>query len=73
MIILTILMMVLFFKVMGFLFRMSWGLTLGILKFMGFLIIAGLVISLAGRVLLPVIAVIALAVLVTKGLKEAEN
>ena len=70
MIIITILLMVLFFKVMGLMFRMSWGITKGILKFVGFLFIAGLVISFAGVFLLPAIVVIALAVLLTKSLKE---
>ena len=66
MIIMTILMMVLFFKVMGFLFRMSWGVTRWIFRLIGGLIIAGLMISFIGVYLLPVIAVVGLIVLATR-------
>ena len=60
MIIITILMMVLFFRVLGFLFRIGFKILGGILGFVGFLIIAALAIPLIGILFLPAIIVIAL-------------
>ena len=70
MIIITILMMVLFFKVMGVLFRIGWKIMGAVAGFIGFLIVAGLVISFVGAFLLPVIAVIGLVVLLTRSAKK---
>ena len=60
MMILSILMMVLFFKVLGFAFRMGFGIMRAFFGFIGFLIIAALAIPLIGILFLPAIIVIAL-------------
>ena len=63
MIIITILMMVLFFRVLGFLFRIGWKIASGILGFIGFLIFAALMFPVIGVLFLPVIGVILLILL----------
>jgi hypothetical protein len=66
MMILSILMMVLFFKVLGFAFRMGFGIMRAFFGFIGFLIVASLVLSFAGVFLLPMIGVIVLIVLLAR-------
>ena len=62
----TIMMMVLFFNVLGFFFRIGWKILCGILGFIGFLIIAGLTVGFVGMFFLPLIAMIALTILAVK-------
>ena len=53
----TILMMVVFFKVLGFMLRIGWRIAAGILGFVGFIIVAGLVLGFIGSFLLPMIII----------------
>ncbi len=66
MMILSIIMMVVFFKVFGLAFRIGFGIMRGIFGFIGFLIGAALVLSFAGVFFLPVIAIIILVVLAAR-------
>ena len=66
MMILSLIMMVVFFKVLGFGLRIGLGIMRGIFGFIGFLIAAALVLSFAGVFFLPVIAIVVLVVLVTR-------
>ena len=70
MMIMTILMMVVFFNVVGLLFRIGWGIMRIVFGFVGFLMVAGIVLTLAGVYFLPVIAVIALIAAGVKGLRR---
>ncbi len=63
MIILEIIMMLVFIKVLGFVFRLGWNVMKWVFGLFGWLIVAGLVISFAGAVFLPMIVFISLIVL----------
>ena len=70
MMIMTILMMIVFFNVVGLLFRIGLGIMRIVFGFVGFLMVAGIVLTLAGVYFLPVIAVIALIAAGVKGLRR---
>ena len=70
MMIMTILMMIVFFNVVGLLFRIGLGIMIIVFGFVGFLMVAGIVLTLAGAYFLPVIAVIALIAAGVKGLRR---
>ena len=53
-------------KVLGFAFRMGFGIMRAFFGFIGFLIVASLVLSFAGVFLLPMIGVIVLIVLLAR-------
>ncbi len=63
MIIWTMIMLVLFFNIMGFVFRIGWGITKWVFSLIGWLVITGLVVSFAGIFLLPAAAVIFLIIM----------
>lgn len=67
MILMTILMMVLMVNVIGFAFRLGFGILRGFFRIFGFLFLAGLVITYGSIFLLPVLIVIGLIALVVKG------
>ena len=52
-----IMMIVLFFKFVGFMLKLGWKIAGGIFGFIGFLIMAGLVISFIGTFLLPLLVI----------------
>ena len=70
MLILSIVMTVLFFNVVGLMFRIGWGIARGVFRFVGFFIAAALILSFAGVFFFPVIAVIALIALLTRGARR---
>ena len=52
-----IIMMVLFFKLIGFMLKLGWKIAGGILGIIGFVIAAGLVITFISSFLLPLIVI----------------
>lgn len=52
-----IIMMVLFFKFIGFMLKLGWKIAGGIFGIIGFVIAAGLVVSFIGSFLLPLIVI----------------
>ena len=67
--IIAILMMVVMVNVIGFAFRIGFGILRGVFRVIGFLITAALVVSFAGVFFLPVIIIVTMVALIVRSAK----